>query len=101
MEQYKVGQNIYFKKDMTTGYIKSCLVKEEYLVKLEDNTEIIVSEKDITRDIDLVIITLKLKITNLESDLQDSRDAWWRLKDQNNHYIKLYNQQKQINLNLI
>ena len=43
MEQYKVGQNIYFKKDMTTGYIKSCLVKEEYLVKLEDNTEIIVA----------------------------------------------------------
>ena len=98
MEQYKVGQNIYFKKDMTTGYIKSCLVKEEYLVKLEDNTEIIVSEKDITRDIDLVIKTLKLKITNLESDLQDSKDSWWRLKDQTNHYIKLYNQQKQINL---
>ena len=94
MEQYKVEQTIYFKKDMTTGYIKSCLVKEEYLVKLEDNTEIIVSEKDITRNIDLVIKTLKLKITNLESDLQDSRDAWWRLKDQNNHYIKLYNQQK-------
>ena len=82
MEQYKVGQTIYFKKDMTTGYIKSCLIKDEYLVKMEDNTEIIVSEKDITRDIDLVIKTLKLKITNLESDLQDSRDAWWRLKAQ-------------------
>ena len=98
MEQYKVGNTIYFKKDMTTGYIKSCLVKEEYLVKMEDNTEIIVSEKDITRDIDLVIKTLKLKITNLESDLQESKDSWCRLKDQTNHYIKLYNQQKQINL---
>ena len=94
MEQYKVGQNIYFKKDMTTGYIKSCLVREEYLVKKEDNTEIIVLEKDITRDIDFVIKTLKLKITNLEIDLQDSKDAWWRLKDQTNFYIKLYNQQK-------
>ena len=58
------------------------------------NTNITLITGNITRDIDLVIITLKLKITNLESDLQDSRDAWWRLKDQNNHYIKLYNQQK-------
>ena len=64
MEQYKVGNTIYFKKDMTTGYIKSCLVREEYLVKKEDNTEIIVLEKDITRDIDFVIKTLKLKPIN-------------------------------------
>jgi hypothetical protein len=101
MEQYKVEQTIYFKKDMTTGYIKSCLVEDKYLVKMEDNTEIIVSEKDITQDIDLVIKTFRNYISQLENDLQDSRDAWWRLKDQNNHYIKLYNQQKQINLNLI
>jgi hypothetical protein len=98
MEQYKVEQTIYFKKDMTTATIKSCLVKEEYLVKMEDNTEIIVSEKDITKDIDLVIKTFRNNISQLEMELQDSRDAWWRLKEQTNHYIKLYNEQKQINL---
>ena len=101
MAQYKVGQTIYFKKDMTTGYIKSCLVEDKYLVKMEDNTEIIVLEKDITQDIDLVIKTFRNNISQLENDLQDSRDAWWRLKEQTNHYFKLYNQQKQINLNLI
>ena len=62
-----------------------------------NNIKIEINEKENT-DIDLVIKTLKLKITNLESDLQDSKDSWWRLKDQTNHYIKLYNQQKQINL---
>tara|TARA_B110000285_G_scaffold95036_1_gene108457 strand:- start:489 stop:815 length:327 start_codon:yes stop_codon:yes gene_type:complete len=97
MEQYKVEQTIYFKKDMTIGYIKSCLVEDKYLVKKEDNTEMIVSEKDITRDIDLVIKTLKNNISQLEMELQDSRDSWWRLKDEAKYNFELYNQQKKIN----
>ena len=100
MEQYKVEQTIYFKKDMTTGYIKSCLVEDKYLVKMEDNTEMIVSEKDITRDIDLVIKTFRNNILQLEMELQDSRDSWWRLKDEAKYNLELYNKQIIINKQL-
>ena len=89
---FQIGQNVYLVKDIQLVTIIKDLGNHNYLVNTQSNQQIQVSNSQITDDKDLVIQTLLSNLKILKQDYDDSRDAWWRLKDETLHYKKLLQQ---------
>ena len=89
---FQIGQNVYLVKDIQLVTIIKDLGNHNYLVNTQSNQLIQVSKSQITDDKDLVIQTLLSNLKILKQDYDDSRDAWWRLKDETLHYKKLLQQ---------
>lgn len=89
---FQIGQNVYLVKDIQLVTIIKDLGNHNYLVNTQSNQQIQVSKSQITDDKDLVIQTLLSNLKILKQDYDDSRDAWWRLKDETLHYKKLLQQ---------
>ena len=89
---FQIGQNVYLVKDIQLVTIIKDLGNHNYLVNTQSNKQIQVSNSQITDDKDLVIQTLLSNLKILKQDYDDSREAWWRLKDETLHYKKLLQQ---------
>lgn len=89
---FQIGQNVYLVKDIQLVTIIKDLGNHNYLVNTQSNQQIQVSNSQITDDKDLVIQTLLSNFKILKQDYDDSREAWWRLKDETLHYKKLLQQ---------
>ena len=89
---FQIGQNVYLVKDIQLVTIIKDLGNHNYLVNTQSNQQIQVSKSQITDDKDLVIQTLLSNLKILKQDYDDSREAWWRLKDETLHYKKLLQQ---------
>ena len=96
---FQIGQNVYLLNDIQEVTIIKDLGNHNYLVNTQSNLQIQVPKSQITDDKDLVIQTLLSNYSKLHKDFQilkqdydDSRDAWWRLKDETLHYKKLLQQ---------
>ena len=89
---FQIGQNVYLVKDIQLVTIIKDLGNHNYLVNTQSNQQIQVPKSQITDDKDLVIQTLLSNFQILKQDYDDSRDAWWRLKDETLHYKKLLQQ---------
>ena len=92
---FHIGQNVYLLNDTQQVTIIKDLGNHNYLVNTQSNLQIQVSKSQITDDKDLVIQILLSKYSKLDKDFQilkqdysDSREAWWRLKDETSHYKK-------------
>ena len=89
---FQIGQNVYLVKDIQLVTIIKDLGNHNYLVNTQSNHQIQVSKSQITDDKYLVIQTLLSNLKILKQDYDDSREAWWRLKDETLHYKKLLQQ---------
>ena len=89
---FHIGQNVYLLNHIQQVTIIKDLGNNNYLVNTQSNQQIQVSKSQITDDKDLVIQTLLSNFNILKQDYKDSREAWWRLKDETLHYKKLLQQ---------
>ena len=72
-------QNVYLLTDLQKVTIIQIHSHDKYTIQHQNGKTSIVNAKQFTQDKDLVIQLLK-------QDYQDSRDAWWRLKQQLEYY---------------
>tara|TARA_A100001035_G_C27350333_1_gene306774 strand:- start:193 stop:438 length:246 start_codon:yes stop_codon:yes gene_type:complete len=72
-------QNVYLLTDLQKVTIIQIHSDDKYTIQHQNGKTSIVNAKQFTQDKDLVIQLLK-------QDYQDSRDAWWRLKQQLEYY---------------
>jgi hypothetical protein len=93
---FHMKQSVYLIEDFQKVTIIKYLGNLNYIVNTQSNKHIQVSHSQITDDKDLVIQTLlskyselNKKFIQLNEDYNNSRDAWWRLKDEIIHYKKL------------
>ena len=93
---FHMNQSVYLIEDFQKVTIIKYLGNLNYIVNTQSNKHIKVSHSQITHDKGLVIQTLLSKYSKLDKDFQilkqdysDSREAWWRLKDESSHYKKL------------
>ena len=93
---FHMNQSVYLIEDFQKVTIIKYLGNLNYIVNTRSNKHIKVSHSQITDDKDLVIQTLLSKYSHLNKkfiqlneDYNNSRDAWWRLKDEIMHYKKL------------
>jgi hypothetical protein len=86
---FHIGQKVYLLNDIQEITIIKDLGNHNFLVNTQSNLQIQVSKSQITDDKDLVIQTLLSNLKILKKYYTDSRDAWWRLKDETLHYKKL------------
>ena len=84
-----MNKSVYLIEDFQKVSIIKDLGNHNFLVNTQSNLQIQVSKSQITNDKDLVIQTLLSNLKILKKDYTESRDAWWRLKDETLHYKKL------------
>lgn len=91
-----MNKSVYLIEDFQKVSIIKYLGNQNYIVSTQYNKNIQVSHSQITDDKDFVIQTLlsknydlNKKIIQLNEDYNNSRDAWWRLKDEIIHYKNL------------
>ena len=89
---FHIGQNVYLLNDIQQVTIVKDLGNHNFIVNTQSNQQIQVPKSQITDDKDFIIKTLLSNLKILKQDYQDSRDAWWRLKDETLHYKKLLQQ---------
>jgi len=89
---FHIGQNVYLLNDIQILTIIKNLGNQNYLVNTQDNIQIQIPKSQITDDKDLIIKTLLSNLKILKQDYDESRDSWWRLKDETLHYKKLLQQ---------
>ena len=97
---YTISQTIYLISDMDTVVIHSIESSDRYNIQKSDASIHNVSYEELTDDKDLIIKKLSIKCKQLTQDYYESREAWWRLKDETQHYKTLYLQKKNANLKL-
>jgi|TARA_B110000261_G_scaffold93457_1_gene105996 hypothetical protein len=86
---FQIGQTVYLLNDIQKLTIIKDLGNLNYIVKTHNDQHIQVSNSQITDDKDLVIQKLSQLLLQTQQDYKDSRDAWWRLKDEVNYYKNL------------
>ena len=72
-------QNVYLLTDLQKVNVIQIHSEDKYTVQHSNGKTSIVNAKQFTQDKDLVIQLLK-------QDYKDSRDAWWRLKQELDYY---------------
>ena len=97
---YSISQTVYLISDMNTVTIYSIETSDRYNIQKSDGSIHNVSYEELTTDKDLIIQKLSIKCKQLTQDYQESRDAWWRLKEEAQHYKSLYLQQQNNKLKL-
>ena len=91
---YSIFQTVYIIADLDTVVIHSIETSDRYNIQKTDGSIHNVSHKEITTDKDLIIQKLSVKCLQLEQDYKESREAWWRLKEESQHYKSMYSQQQ-------
>lgn len=89
---FHIGQKVYLLNDIQQITIVKDLGNRNFIVNTQSNQLIQVPKSQITDDKDFIIKTLLSNFKILKQDYQDSRDAWWRLKDETLYYKKLLQQ---------
>jgi len=92
-KMYNISDTVYLLSTLQSAIIIH-IHQNIYTLTLKNNTQIKVTQTDITNDKDLVIQKLHTLLLQSKQDYQDSRDAWWRLKDETNYYKNIYLQNK-------
>ena len=95
MPKFQNGQTVYIITNLQIAIIHSYLGSDNYNIQYNSIIQQI-NETQITDDKDFIIKLLIIKNKHLQEDYQDFRDAWWRLKEQNNYYLKIINKNKYI-----
>ena len=72
-------QNVYLFPDLQKVNVIQIHSQDKYTVQHSNGKTSIVNAKQFTQDKDLVIQLL-------QQDYKDSRDAWWRLKQELDYY---------------
>jgi uncharacterized membrane protein len=72
-------QNVYLLTDLQKVNVIQIHSEDKYTVQHSNGKTSIVNAKQFTQDKDLVIQLLK-------QDYKDTRDAWWRLKQELDYY---------------
>ena len=74
-----LNKNVYLFSDLQQVTIIQIHSEHKYTVQHKNGTSSIVNNKQFTQNKDLVIQLL-------QQEYQDSRDAWWRLKQELDYY---------------
>ena len=63
--------------------------QNKYKVINQNKEYEVFDQTQLTDDKDIIIQKMHINIQQLQTDYKDSREAWWRLKDEMLHYKKL------------
>tara|TARA_B100000963_G_C22500474_1_gene613533 strand:+ start:41 stop:328 length:288 start_codon:yes stop_codon:yes gene_type:complete len=81
MSQFNIDDIIYIKTYNQNAKIIN-ISDSQYQVKTHNGELITVKDTDIIKGQDNIIQYLIQTLNQIQQDYQDSRDAWWRLKDE-------------------
>ena len=85
MSQFNIDDIVYIKTYNQKAIIIN-IIDSNYHVKSNNGHIIIVKDIDIIKGQDNIIQYLIQSLNITQQDYQDSRDAWWRLKDEMLYY---------------
>jgi hypothetical protein len=81
MSQFNIDDIIYIKTYNQNAKIIN-IYDSQYQVKTHNGELVTVKDTDIIKGQDNIIQYLIQTLNQIQQDYQDSRDAWWRLKDE-------------------